>query len=205
MRNPVCLGCGILALFVLFILFPMTGVVDDRVENHDLAEMNHPELFKWQWGAAETTPIPTITAKKPSPTPTPKEEKPTIPERDKGKPIPFDELDNSLIQRVHFDYDKSAIKPKAQKGIEINSEWLKNHPEYDILLEGHCDERGSNEYNLALGERRAAAVKDVMVELGIDKDRITTRSWGEEKPLSPKRSEKAYALNRRVEFYAIPK
>jgi peptidoglycan-associated lipoprotein len=170
----------------------------------DLQKRTHPYLFTWKWSVPPTPDSPTIIPPVQQPE---KFEEPGITEHPtwKNKPIPLDELDSSLVQRVHFAYDKSDITPKTEKEIKINAEWLKNHPEYDILLEGHCDERGSNEYNLALGERRAEAVMRYLVQLGIDPNRISTRSWGEEKPLDLRKTEKSYAINRRAEFYAIPK
>ncbi len=177
---------------------------NDLYEKADLAVINHPDLFKTFWRQKKLhTPAAPI-----SKDPEPVENgnlKIDVPRHMKGQPIPLNKLDSSLVQRIFFNYKKATLKPKAQKGIEINSVWLKQHPEYDILLEGHCDKRGSNEYNLALGERRAHAVLSYMESMGIQADRFSIRSWGEEKPLDPRNSESAYALNRRVEFYAIPK
>ena len=167
----------------------------------DLAEINHPDLFKHHWShSARTQTAPTTPQ---TPTPTPKATM-NINRPIRGTPIPLDQLDSSLVQRVHFDYDKVILRPETKAGIQVNTAWLKKHSEYDILLEGHGDERGTNEYNLALGERRAEAVRNYMVDLGIEASRISVRSWGEEKPLDLKQNEEAYAVNRRVEFYAVP-
>lgn len=175
---------------------------DTFYQQADLSVITHPDLFVWKWGArnrddsqdvsmgvdAEPTPVPTIGIERPK----------------HNTPIPLNELDSSLVQRVHFDYDKDVLTPEAKSGIQINAAWIKMHTEYDILLEGHCDERGSNEYNIALGDRRAQSVRDYMIRYGIDPERIITRSFGEEKPLDLRQTKSAFAINRRVEFYAVP-
>lgn len=168
----------------------------------DLNEINHPDLFRWKWGispATEHKSVSDATATDSAPSP-----KLDIKRPQRVNPIPLGQLDSSLVQRVHFAFDKHILTPEAKSGIQINTAWIKMHTEYDILLEGHCDERGSNEYNIALGDRRASAVRDYMIRQGIAPGRIMTRSYGEEKPLDVRRSHHAYALNRRVEFYAVP-
>ncbi len=191
---------------LLSLLFFQHGLTagNDLFEKADLAVVNHPDLFKSFWNKpSEKDPEERELVSQPERKQlTPKIE---VPRTIRGEPIPLDQLDSSLVQRVFFNYDKAILSSKTRREIQINTTWLKKHPEYDILLEGHCDERGSDEYNIALGDRRAYAVSSYMIELGIDSNRISTRSWGEEKPLDPQKSERAYALNRRVEFYAIPK
>lgn len=117
--------------------------------------------------------------------------------------ISFEDIDSNLCQRIHFDFDKSSIKSKYEAGLKRNAEWIKDNPKYQVLIEGHCDERGSNEYNIGLGERRAESTKQYLVKLGVAPNRLITKSWGEEKPLDLGKTEEAYALNRRAEFYAI--
>ena len=107
---------------------------------------------------------------------------------------------NTMLQRIHFDFDKSNIRPDAERILEKNSLALKNHPEIRIEIEGHGDERGNSEYNLALGERRAFAVRNYLVSLGISEDRISTISYGEEYPILDRSDEAAWAINRRAEF-----
>ena len=168
----------------------------------DLSETTHPDLFRWKWGQSGSVDLEqNISNADTTPTPIP-----TIGiERPQHKtPIPLNQLDSSLVQRVHFEYDQDLLAPEAKSGIQINAAWIKMHTEYDILLEGHCDERGSNEYNIALGDRRAASVRDYMIRQGIHPDRIMTRSYGKEKQLDNRQTDEAYALNRRVEFYAVP-
>ncbi len=101
---------------------------------------------------------------------------------------------------IYFDFDKSEIKPKGQITLKSKARWLKDNPEYSVRIEGHCDERGTNEYNLALGERRAKGAADFLISLGISPDRIRTISYGEERPADPRSNEEAWARNRRDEF-----
>ena len=99
--------------------------------------------------------------------------------------------------RVFFAYDSSEISGEAQQILERQSQWLRRYPNVMVTIEGHCDERGTREYNLALGERRAQAVKNVLVASGIPASRISTISYGKERPAVVGSSEEAYAQNRR--------
>jgi|SRR5579863_6578846 len=98
--------------------------------------------------------------------------------------------------RVFFAYDQSDISGEGQQILQRQAEWLKRYPQVTVTIEGHCDERGTREYNLALGERRAAAVKNVLVALGIPSARIQTISYGKERPIVVGSSEEGYAQNR---------
>ena len=100
--------------------------------------------------------------------------------------------------RVFFDFDRSVIKAEAAKTLERQAAWLKRYPQATVTIEGHTDERGTREYNLALGERRAAAVKNFLVSLGIDPGRISTISYGKERPAAIGHNEAAWAQNRRA-------
>jgi peptidoglycan-associated lipoprotein len=99
--------------------------------------------------------------------------------------------------RVFFDFDKSDIKAEGQKTLERQAQWLKKYPNVTVTVEGHCDDRGTREYNLALGERRANAVKKALVALGIAANRISTISYGKERPAVVGDNEAAWAQNRR--------
>lgn len=99
--------------------------------------------------------------------------------------------------RVFFAYDHSDISSEAQQILERQAQWLKRYPNVTVTIEGHTDERGTREYNLALGERRAEAVKNVLVALGIPAGRMTTISYGKERPAIPHSDETSYAQNRR--------
>jgi len=98
--------------------------------------------------------------------------------------------------RVFFAYDKSDISPEGQQILQRQADWLKRYSQVTVTIEGHCDERGTREYNLALGERRAQAVKNVLVALGIPAARIQTISYGKERPIVVGSSEEGYAQNR---------
>ena len=97
-------------------------------------------------------------------------------------------FESSLLKDIYFDYDKYDIRPGDAAILKENAALLKKYPTVKIQVEGHCDERGTNEYNLALGERRANSTKNYLVSLGIPSDRISTISYGEEKPLDPRPS-----------------
>ena len=101
---------------------------------------------------------------------------------------------------VYFDYDKSEIRPEFTSIIQSNFEWLINNPDIRVQLEGHCDERGTNEYNLALGERRARSVLNYLLRLGASPEQFSIVSFGEERPVALGQNETAWQKNRRVEF-----
>jgi peptidoglycan-associated lipoprotein len=105
-----------------------------------------------------------------------------------------------LNENVYFDFDTSTLDDNAQELLKQKAEWLRDNPDAKIVIEGHCDERGTNAYNLALGERRADSVKMFLENLGIAGTRMTTISYGEEKPIDPGHNEEAWAKNRRAAF-----
>lgn len=102
------------------------------------------------------------------------------------------------IEDIHFDFDKSNLTPEARKILDQYAAWLLEHKDFNILIEGHCDERGTTEYNLALGEGRAAAAANYLADLGIEEKRVETISYGKERPLDPGHNEEAWAKNRRA-------
>jgi peptidoglycan-associated lipoprotein len=108
-----------------------------------------------------------------------------------------------LSKMIHFDFDKYDIKKEAQEVLKEIAAYLKANPEIRIIIEGHCDERGTREYNLVLGMRRAQAAKKYLVDLGIDEKRIETISYGKDRPLIDEHNENAWAKNRRCEFKRI--
>jgi peptidoglycan-associated lipoprotein len=108
-----------------------------------------------------------------------------------------------LRDQVYFDFDRSELKPEARETLRRKAEVLRQYPDFRLRIEGHCDERGTVEYNLALGERRAEAARQYLVDLGIDPDRLTTVSYGEERPAIPGSNEAAWAQNRRDEFIPL--
>lgn len=106
------------------------------------------------------------------------------------------DLEQNAGHRVFFAYDQYTLTPQAQATLSRQAAWLKEYPGSKILLAGNCDERGTREYNLALGARRAEAARAYLVSLGVDGSRITTVSYGKERPIDPRSTEEAWALNR---------
>ena len=104
------------------------------------------------------------------------------------------------LQTVHFAYDSFALDAEGKSVLAANAQILKDKPSTKIQIEGHCDTRGGIQYNLALGEKRANATRKYLADLGITKDRVTTISFGKERPLDPGNSEDAHAKNRRANF-----
>jgi peptidoglycan-associated lipoprotein len=115
-------------------------------------------------------------------------------------PSPKEFVETSALKDIFFEFDKYEIRPGDAKILEENARWLKQNGNALLLIEGHCDERGTNEYNLALGERRAKATRDHLVSLGIEGSRITVISYGEERPLCTERAETCWTKNRRAHF-----
>ena len=101
---------------------------------------------------------------------------------------------------IYYDYDKYTVKPEYRDTLNKLADWLKSKPEYSLRIEGNCDERGTAEYNLALGEKRANSAKDYLVKLGLSADKINTISYGKEKPVDPGHNEQAWAKNRNAHF-----
>jgi len=131
--------------------------------------------------------------------PEPKKEAPPKPKPDVTKPDPL------VLSTVYFEFDKSALTSEAQATLAENARQLQQHPDAKIRIEGHCDERGTVEYNLALGQRRAISVRDYLVSFGISPDRISIISYGKERPVDPRHTEEAWAKNRRAEFVILNK
>ena len=127
-------------------------------------------------------PPPAVTAA-PAPAPAPKEFQP-----------------NDNVKPIYFDFDKAVIRPGDAKILDASATWLKQNGNQLLLIEGHCDERGTNEYNLALGDRRAKAAMNYLVAQGISADRMTIVSYGEERPACTEHTEACWAKNRRDQF-----
>jgi peptidoglycan-associated lipoprotein len=108
--------------------------------------------------------------------------------------------EGSPLADIHFDFDSAALTEAARASLERHAVWLQTRRDLRVTIEGHCDQRGTVEYNLALGEQRARAAWDYMVSLGVAADRLRTVSYGKERPLDPSTTEAAYALNRRAHF-----
>jgi len=132
------------------------------------------------------------------PTPTPPAETTTPQPQTPRGPTPgsVEDFRVSVGDRVFFGYDRFDLTPEARSVLERQAAWLRQYPNVRVLVAGNCDERGTREYNLALGARRAAAARDYLVSLGIDGGRIETVSYGKERPLDPRSNEEAWSVNR---------
>jgi peptidoglycan-associated lipoprotein len=134
-------------------------------------------------GSATATTAVSVNAPPPPPAPAP-------------APIPFEQG----VHDAYFDFDKADIRSDAREALAQTADYLKANPSIKVNIEGHCDERGSTEYNLGLGDRRAAAVKQYLVSLGVSADRMTTVSFGKEKPFCMEHNETCWQQNRRGHF-----
>jgi|WetSurMetagenome_2_1015567.scaffolds.fasta_scaffold745397_1 peptidoglycan-associated lipoprotein len=105
-----------------------------------------------------------------------------------------------VISDIFFDFDSAALSSESQEQLKQNAAWMQSHSPAAVIVEGHCDERGTDEYNMALGERRADAAKDFLVRLGVPGSRLTTVSYGKERQFDPGHNEEAWAKNRRDHF-----
>ncbi len=118
----------------------------------------------------------------------------------------IDELNKeNILEDVYFEFDKATLTPETREVLKKHAKWLKEHPTVKILIEGHCDERGTEQYNLALGDRRAHAVKNYLISLGISPERMKTISFGEMFPKVKGHNEWAWSQNRRCHFVIISK
>jgi peptidoglycan-associated lipoprotein len=134
----------------------------------------------------------------PTVTPAPVDTTPTPPPPPPPPPKP--KLQDSQFKTVYFDFDKFNLRPDAREALDYDANLLKEYPDAMVRLEGNADERGTVEYNLSLGEKRANSVRDYLIGLGISPNRLTTISYGEERPVDPAHNEAAWAKNRRVDF-----
>ncbi len=149
-----------------------------------------------------TTPPTTVAPVTPPPsTVTPPA--PTTPSTPSTPPTPppvTEFRDNPNLKDIHFDFDKYNIRPGDAKILDANAVWLKSNTGNLVLIEGHCDERGTNEYNLALGERRAKSTMNYLVAQGVQASRVTIISYGKERPLCAEHNEQCWSQNRRAHF-----
>ena len=120
-------------------------------------------------------------------------------------PIPGSKTGAKASDRVFFSYDSSALSPTAEKTLEKQAAWLKKHADVKVTVEGHCDERGTREYNIALGARRANAAKNQLVKLGVSAARVSTVSYGKERPAVTGSDAAAWAENRRAVTVLVDK
>jgi peptidoglycan-associated lipoprotein len=112
-------------------------------------------------------------------------------------------FESSMLQDIHFAFDRYDLSAEAREALATNARFILRFPEARIQIEGHCDERGTNEYNLALGERRAMSTKNYLLSLGVRANRLSTISYGEELPIDLRHNEEAWAKNRRAHFVIL--
>jgi peptidoglycan-associated lipoprotein len=153
-----------------------------EAKERELAKLREEELKKPTEGELEKT---LVTKKEPG--------------------IEGEVFESKLLKDIHFDFDKYDVRPADEAVLKENAAFLKNNPKMKIQIEGHCDERGTVEYNLALGERRANNTKKYLVFLGIPSDRISAISFGKERPLDKGHHEEAWARNRRAHIVVLSK
>jgi peptidoglycan-associated lipoprotein len=125
---------------------------------------------------------------------------PAPPTATAARPNPKEFAPTARLRDIYFEFDSYMIEPDQERKLGANADWLLSNPGYLVLIEGHADERGTNEYNVVLGEQRARATLDYLMAHGVSPDRITTLSYGEERPFCTARSEACWAENRRAHF-----
>ena len=150
--------------------------------------------------APPPAPTPAPAPPPPAPAPPPVAVTPPPPAPTPPPAPPKEYMPNDALKRIHFAFDKAVIRPADAKILDASAAWLKANPNQLVLIEGHCDERGTSEYNLALGDRRAKAASNYLVSQGIAADRITVISYGKERPLCNEKTETCWSQNRRDEF-----
>ena len=155
--------------------------------------------------APSPAPAPAPAPSAPSPAPAPPAPAAAAAPAPAPRPVPKEFMAVAALKEVYFDFDKYDIRPEDAKTLDANATWLKSNGDNLVLIEGHCDERGTNEYNLALGERRAKATMNYLVSQGIQANRITIISYGEERPVCTEKTEACWAKNRRANFLVKPR
>lgn len=149
-----------------------------------------------------TTPEPTESVPSPEREFTPPAETPDVLSEDIGE-VNRLARERGWIRDAFFAFDASTLDDDAQEALRQSATWLRSHPEYNLLIEGHCDERGTEQYNLALGERRASTAEILLETLGVSGARVETVSYGEERPFETGSSEDAWAQNRRAHLVLV--
>jgi len=147
-------------------------------------------------GTAATPAPPPATLAPPAATATP---------NPAARPQPKEFVSVADLNPIYFDFDKYDIRTGDAKVLDSNAQWLKSNANQLVLIEGHCDERGTNEYNLALGERRAKSTMNYLVSQGVQASRITIISYGEERPSCTQKNEECWSKNRRSQFLVKPR
>jgi len=187
----------VLALLCVISVFLFTASCSKQTVKADLQDGKD---------AAKQEPAPVAAAPAPAPAPAPVVQKAPEPVGPSAVEIAAKEKSLALkamaSEDVYFDYDSAVLSAAAQNVLKNKSIILGKYSGVSVTIEGHCDERGTNEYNLALGERRAESAKSFLVSLGVNASRFKTISYGEEKPVDAGKDESAWAKNRRAHFVA---
>lgn len=157
------------------------------------------EVVKKDETPAPAAPEVTAPAPAPAPAPVPVAQEPVV----KEEPAPAAEEAVQPFETIYFDFDSYVLRKDARDLLAKNAQWMMKNPASKVRLEGHCDERGSDEYNLALGEKRAKAALSYLLTLGVSQENLSTISYGKEKPADQGHDEAAWAKNRRVEFVIV--
>jgi peptidoglycan-associated lipoprotein len=155
-------------------------------------------------GATATTGSTAGATRMTPPAPTPPTAAPQAPAT-AARPSPKEFTAIPELKPIYFDFDRYDIRPADAKVLDANAQWLKSNAAQLVLIEGHCDERGTNEYNLALGERRAKSTMNYLVSQGVQASRITIISYGEERPVCTQHNEECWSKNRRAQFLVKPR
>lgn len=144
-------------------------------------------------------------ASRPEPAPTPDQPSAPAPSQSSQGPVAgsAEDFRVSVGDRVFFGYDRFDLAPEARQVLERQAVWLRRYPNVRVLIAGNCDERGTREYNLALGARRAAAARDYLASLGIEAGRMETVSYGKERPVDPRSQEEAWSVNRNAQTQIV--
>lgn len=185
------------AIFIILAITSINGCAQRKIAGAPEQPPAQPEIMKTE--DKKTTADTTATKELP---------KESITEKQLSKAQPSDvqpeikEL-QTLIQDIHFDYDRYDIKDDAKPVLKEVSAILSRNKNIKVIIEGHCDERGTNEYNLGLGDRRANSAREFLIALGIPSNKIETISYGEEKPLCENQTEECWAKNRRAHFVLV--
>jgi peptidoglycan-associated lipoprotein len=185
------------AIFIILAITAANGCAQRKIAGAPEQPPAQPEIMKTE---DKKTTADTAVTKEP-----PKE---SITERQLSKAQPADaqptlkEL-QTRIQDIYFDYDRYDIKEEAKPILKEVSSILSRNKDIKVIIEGHCDERGTNEYNLGLGDRRANSAKEYLISLGIPSGKVETISYGEEKPLCTEQTEECWAKNRRAHFVLV--
>jgi len=147
----------------------------------------------------EEKPLPEVKVPK-EPTEITKPAEPTVKVDELDDVIRAQNENRTYLKTIYFDFDKYELRQDTIATLKNNASWIKSHSNFKVLVEGHCDERGTIEYNLELGAKRAHAVQEYLINLGVERSRLRTISYGEERPVNPGHDEGAWAKNRRAEF-----